>query len=147
MPGPAPKQQRRRRNTPERGEWVELEPRKGPTPKCPVKLDAAQRAEWKRLWHTPMASMWQDEDVPVLARIMTLRAFLQTNLDKGLLSELRQLEDRFGLTPKGRRDLRWLIPSTEPADPRTKREPKVEDEVARRRREREEKLAEAASDQ
>jgi hypothetical protein len=142
MPGPPPKQQRRRRNLPERGEWVELEPRKGPTPKCPVPLDRSQAAQWRELWKSPMASMWQKEDVPGLARVLVLRPLVLQTFDTKLMSELRQLEDRFGLTPKGRRDLRWLIPDTEPVDPRSRRDGEdPEDEVSRRRAEREQRLA------
>lgn len=138
MPGPAPKpkDQRINRVKPSRGEWVELERRTEPAPESPLADEFAD--DWASLWSSPMATMWQDEDVAVVARVLMLRVAAIEALDTKLMSELRQLEDRLGLNPKGRRDLRWIIPDTEPADPRVG---KVGDEVSRRRQEREARLA------
>lgn len=53
-----------------------------------------------------------------------------------LMREARELDNRFGLTPKGLADLRWTIKATEAAP-----EPDVgqEDEVGKRRKERRER--------
>ena len=117
MPGPAPKSkdERRRRNKPVH-EWVVLsETYEGDIPKLPgpktgksAKWDSETREWWETIWRTPMATQWNEGDVPALIELAMLRqAFMDG--DMSVRSELRQRSDRFGLTPKGRRDLRWVI--------------------------------------
>jgi hypothetical protein len=68
-----------------------------------------------------MALMWSDFDVPQLERLLVLTARSWDGATAAGLSEVRQLEDRFGLSPVARRKLYWRIegvdlPSTEAAD-------------------------------
>jgi hypothetical protein len=65
---------------------------------------------WETVWASPMAAVWLEADVPALARL----AGLVDRLHRGdsssrLLSEIRALEDRFGLSPLARRRLQWEI--------------------------------------
>jgi len=57
-----------------------------------------------------MATTWIEADVPALRRL----AELVEKVNRGevtamLLSEIRQLEDRFGLSPLARRRLEWEL--------------------------------------
>lgn len=117
MPGPAPKskEERRRRNPPVH-EWVVLsESYDGPIPPLPgpktgknARWEKPTREWWETIWRTPMATQWNEGDVPGLIELAILRqAFMEG--DMSVRSEVRQRADRFGLTPKGRRDLRWVI--------------------------------------
>ena len=65
---------------------------------------------WRRVWRSPMASQYLEVDVEALTRLAMM---LDTvNRDEGgsrLLSEVRALEDRFGLSPAARRRLQWDV--------------------------------------
>jgi hypothetical protein len=68
-----------------------------------------------------MALMWSEWDAPQLERLLVLTAGSWLGATGAMLSEIRQLEDRFGLSPQARRKLYWRIegvdlPSTEAAD-------------------------------
>jgi hypothetical protein len=68
-----------------------------------------------------MALMWSEYDAPQLERLLVLTAESWEGASAAGLSEIRQLEDRFGLNPVARRKLYWRIegvdlPSTEAAD-------------------------------
>lgn len=113
MPGPTPKSkdERRRRNPPVH-EWVVLgAPFEGDIPELPrpkKNWKPLTRLWWETIWRSPMATQWNPGDVPGLVELAFLRqAFMEG--DMSLKSEVRQRADRFGLTPKGRRDLRWVI--------------------------------------
>lgn len=111
MPGPVPKpkDERRRRNAPVH-EWVILsEPRRGRAPALEGRNWTDQTKDWwKAIWKTPMATQWQKGDIPSLMDLARIKQAFW-NGEYKLASEIRQREDRFGLTPKGRRDLRWII--------------------------------------
>jgi len=105
--GPAPKlaSQRRRYNQPARGEWVDLE-----LPDEPVlgPYDPETMTIHRNLWEAwrvcGPATQWGDEDVEMayaLAREWAERTFADRD---------RQM-DKLGLTPKGKRDLRWRTPN------------------------------------
>lgn len=105
--GPAPKspEQRRRYNQPARGEWVDLEPLTEPI--LPEEND-----EWsarvKRLWRA-----WRDDPVTSQYGAADLAAVWDLAEEFVGLSENTQTGrmDRLGLTPKGKRDLRWRTPN------------------------------------
>lgn len=70
-----------------------------------------------------MATQWQEADVPGLVRLARLVDTVNRtdgqkswtgSQQSNLLSEIRQLEDRFGLSPKARQSLRWEIAPAEP---------------------------------
>lgn len=108
--GPAPKDasQRRRRNEPARGEWVDLEPLS--TPVLPELPDG----EWSPItvmtwaaWRCdPVTAQWSPSDVAYA--LDTIRLYEQMTASSA--NEVRIRMDGLGLTPKGKRDLRWRIP-------------------------------------
>lgn len=117
---PKPAGQARNRNKPTHAE-VYLPPG-GRGGRVPTPMGATLKPEavklWRRLWKTPEASQWGDADVPALTRYVSLAIAPDLWLEKGVLGELRQLEDRFGLNPYGRRVSKWVIddePATEDA--------------------------------
>jgi hypothetical protein len=86
---------------PARGEWVDLEPLAKPT------LPIARR-NWsprvKRLWNAwrqdPVTSQYTTADVAAARELADI-------FEELLPSEQRLRMDGLGLTPKGKRDLRW----------------------------------------
>lgn len=128
-PGPAPKDpsKRRNRSAPLRGEWVDL-----PELAKPI-LPELPEGEWsertKNAWQ-----MWREDPATgqltkagiaaAIDAIYLYEEFVQG--ETKLAAELRLRMDGLGLTPKGKRDLRW----------RTKQDAKVEElNQAKRKRE------------
>jgi hypothetical protein len=75
---------------------------------------------WRSLWRLPQAAAWDDLQLHrTVARYV--RALVQAEHPQAgtpLLSEVRQLEDRLGLTPMAMLRLRWEIAPDEVADQR-----------------------------
>lgn len=117
-PQPKPPGQRRRRNAGQ-SQWRELpaEGREGDVPKFPAghKLSKFQQSYWETIWRSPMAVAFVDADVPALVRLTLLVGGAMSGDDKAA-AEARQLEDRFGLSPKSRRALQWEIKQAEKDD-------------------------------
>lgn len=140
-PQPKPPGQRRRRNAGQ-SQWQELpaEGRKGevPEPRTDRRLGSVAKRYWDELWSSPMAVTFIDADIQPLTRLVVLvddRARAETG--EGLLEivegnfdgdvrvivgqfsgdgEIRQLEDRYGISPKARRALQWEIRQGEVVD-------------------------------
>jgi len=94
------------------------EGRDGDAPACPESWSDETRDWWEIIWRSPMATIWLESDVPALIRLGNLLELpKQTAL---IIGEIRQIEDRFGLSPKSRRMLQWLI---EPPDESEGEEP------------------------
>lgn len=98
----------------------------GGVPDAPAGLLKATREWWVRLWRAPLAATYEASDVPALARLASLhdeRTRCMQVARKGRLTigsqgqavinplykhvsvldaEIRQLEDRFGLSPMAR---------------------------------------------
>jgi hypothetical protein len=109
--GPAPKPQRFRRNTPERGEW-QPSPDGGwqhELPETPNDLSPAAEAMWSHWFTAWRAGHWTEDDVPMLRFVIRLYDRVLRG-DTKLLGELRQWCDAFGITPKGQQDRRWSRP-------------------------------------
>ncbi len=110
--GPPPKLRRRRSAAPAGGEWI-LVPstgRRGPVPRLrkSLRLSSATHEWWKEIWHSPVARMWDPSMVPALEELAILRdRFMDGKLS--LANEIRLRSDSFGLTVKGREQLRWMI--------------------------------------
>lgn len=127
-PAPKPDAERRRQNAPTFG-WVMLPKagRKGPTPKLPGvrKWSPTTRAAWTGLWKSPQATMWDPS-----GRTLWRWAVLHEELIVGdraassISSEMRQIEDRHGLSPKALLDLRWRIGDQGDGDDKPKEAPK-----------------------
>src|SRR3954453_5380673 len=80
------------------------------TPETPDGLGPAGSWYWDFLMDSPLASQYLDVDVPALVRLVRLvdplDALAPGARGTGTLSmEIRQLEDRVGLSPKARRSL------------------------------------------
>jgi len=57
-----------------------------------------------------MSQVWLDADVPALIRLARLTDQVNRGEYAGVvLAEIRQLEDRFGLSPLARRRLAWEL--------------------------------------
>jgi hypothetical protein len=122
--GPAPKaaDQRRRSNAPTAGEWTELQAdgrRKVPTLPARGKGRGAwsprTRAAWKSWWRDPVSGMWGEADADLVLHLADLYEEWVREPKAALASEVRQVRDSLGLTPKGRQDRRWRI--TKPRGP------------------------------
>lgn len=114
-PGPLPKadQDRRRRNAPT-FERVELPAsgRRGRPPKirsARTVFTSVVEEWWRDLWASPMATQFLPADIHTLSRLAELKDDYAVEPNVKLLTEIKQLEDRYGLNPKSRRELRWAI--------------------------------------
>jgi hypothetical protein len=57
-----------------------------------------------------MAAVWLEADVPALVRLAALVDLADSgDMAPQVLAEIRQLEDRFGLSPLARRRLQWEL--------------------------------------
>ena len=74
------------------------------------RLLKSTREWWETVWTSPMASVYLPADVPALARLARLvDAEARGDVNGVGLSEIRRLEDAFGLSPMARRRLQWEI--------------------------------------
>ena len=117
-PLPKPPGQRVRRNK-EQKEWKQL-PAGGSgltAPKLPTKKPTwlkSTRDKWKRLWASPMATTFTEADRIALERMALLwDEISRGNTGGGRLNAVQNLEDRFGISPKSRRQLQWEIKQAE----------------------------------
>lgn len=117
MPGPPPKpdSQRVRRSAPLSGSVTKLpsEGRTDPAPEWPLSCD--EPAVWADLWSTPQAVAWARLGwTRVVARYCSVLALAEAaDPNAAMLGEVRQLEDRLGLSPMAMLRLRWEIVSDE----------------------------------
>lgn len=127
--GPLPKDssQRRRRNADGLSGSAQRLPasgREGEPPPWPLPAPSgsaqAQREleQWARLWRTPQAVAWELIGcVDVVARYARLLVEAErVSAKAAILGEVRQLEDRLGLTPVAMARLRWTIADQGPAE-------------------------------
>lgn len=127
MPGPPPKHpsERRRRNLPPPLTQLPAEGRKGDAPEWPLTAGTqAERRVWAELWATPQAVMWErlgwTRTVARYCRFL-VRAE-KKDAATGLLAEVRQLEDRLGLTSMAMKRLQWEIVADEMAELRDEKD-------------------------
>lgn len=119
MPGPPPNPNARRRNVGPGFVKLPSSGRKAPPPELPATLPGTRRkwrAEtlewWEAVWRSPMAVEFLESDYHGLLRLAVLR----DRDTRGMLlakehAEIRQLEDRFGLSPLARLKNRWVVVS------------------------------------
>jgi hypothetical protein len=112
-PPPKPAAQRRRRNrapAPVKLPVEKTAEKKTPTLPGAKRYSKTTRDWWATVWGSPMATVWLEADVPALVRLATLIELLeQGEATAMVLAEIRQLEDRFGLSPMARRRLQWEV--------------------------------------
>jgi hypothetical protein len=110
--GPAPSSDRRRANTPERGEWKTPSGvgwQYGKPPKAPAGLRRESQFAWRIWMRSWFAAFWTPEDIPGLRVVILLYDQVQRG-DHHRASELRLQMDTYGITPKGQQDRRWKPP-------------------------------------
>ncbi len=124
--GPPPKHpsQRRRTNATIALTQLPAEGRHGHPPDWPLpRPNAAERAVWEELWTTPQSVQWEKLGwTRAVARYCrSLVEAEKRDAAASLLGEVRQMEDRLGLTPMSMLRLRWEISPSEtvetPQDP------------------------------
>lgn len=123
--GPAPKPNRRRRNKPERGDWVELQPLERPVlPELPKlqgeEWNPVSVATWEAWRASPVSGVWGPEDIAFALDTI----LLHNRMTPSNANEVRLRMDALGLTPKGKRDLRWRLPG-DPASEKQDELPKL----------------------
>ena len=122
--GPKPKESRRRRNTPVRGEWTAADGgwQHDPVP-APDGLLEPSRTAWETWMKAWFAAHWTPDDLPGLRQVIRL----YDQVERGEFqraSELRLSMDTYGITPKGQQDRRWTRPAVEedtPSQPQRQR--------------------------
>ena len=134
MPGPAPDPNPRRRNPRPDAVLLPAKGYAGDIPPWPLGRQSKTETEaWAVLWRTPQAAAWAKMQLSrTVARYV--RALVKAERPGAaafLLSEVRQLEDRLGLTPMAMLRLRWEIAPDEVADQR--QQPSVASSDRRRR--------------
>lgn len=116
--GPAPKapEQRRRRNEPTAGEWITIpldrRPKAPPMPargKGRGQWSPRTRRAWKAWWADPVSSQWSDADRDLVEHLADVYEAWGRDPMPTAASEIRQLRDSLGLSPKGRQDRRWRL--------------------------------------
>lgn len=87
--------------------------RTGPIPKWP--LPGKAPAAWADLWRLPQAQAWEELHLTRVVARYTAKLVIAEDDDCGpsILSEVRQLEDRLGLSAMSMLRLRWAIGGTE----------------------------------
>lgn len=138
--GPAPKAERRRRNAPVRGDWQSSPGvgwQHGPIPPAPDGVHADTIAAWEVWMRSWFASHWTPDDLPGLQHVASLHSqvraafhepFIESDGPRGEpvlvrrpcpATELRQMLDNYGITPKGQQDRRWTRPEAAAEAPAT----------------------------
>jgi hypothetical protein len=132
-PGPAPKdaRARRRRNAPAGGEWVDLHPLEKPILEELGDDEWSDRARgtWEAWREDPATSQWLPADIAFASDTLTLVELNEREPTTSLAAEIRLRLDALGLTPRGRRNLRWRMaaaevvehPTAQRSDPRHRR--------------------------
>lgn len=62
---------------------------------------------WNWAWRLNIATQWTEADLGTVTRRAELQDQWAATKDKALLGEMRQIEDRLGLNPRARAQLRW----------------------------------------
>ena len=122
MPGPAPSPNPRRRNV--RPNTVQLPARgyEGAIPDWPLSRPLkVEKEAWGWVWRLPQAAAWAQLNVTrTVARYVRALVVAESRDTTAFqLSEVRQLEDRLGLTPMAMLRLRWEVVRDEVGEART----------------------------
>jgi len=122
-PDPKPAALRRRRAAPSRGEWLPLPPlAREVLPPLPARAKGTgrwsprTRALWTSLRRDPATAAYGPAEVAYAVDL----AYVFELYVRGrwtLAGEVRLRMDGLGLTPKGKRDLRWRSPTEAAAQP------------------------------
>lgn len=121
--------QRRRRNAEPTRTKLPAAGRKGQAPAWPLVHNAtsSERKVWNEIWKTPQSVAWERLGwTRVVARYVRLVLPVESGTaTTAEASEVRQLEDRLGLTPMSMLRLQWEIGLDEVAEVREARRESV----------------------
>lgn len=110
MGGPLPTGEAVRRNKPTiPTTQLPASGRKDSAPSCPYDLGPLGRKWWTWAWLTPQAAGWSDGDAYFVARRAAMEDLEPEETATALRREMREMDDRLGLSPKGLAALRWKI--------------------------------------
>lgn len=119
--GPAPKANRQRRAEPTRGDWVDLAPlARAILPSLPKRQkgtgtwSSRTKTAWAAWRKDAVTAQYSFADIQAAVDLAFLYEDWVREPSVGLANEIRQRQDRLGLNPKGKRDLRWRV--SEPAE-------------------------------
>jgi hypothetical protein len=103
------------------------EGRKGAPPQWPLsRAKVAERELWVQLWATPQAAQWERLGVSAARTVARYARLLVAAEKPGALasvqSEVRQMEDRLGLTPMAMLRLQWEVVSDELSEARAEQQ-------------------------
>ena len=124
MPGPAPKLNPVRRNARTGPLMLPAEGRTGEPPKWPLTDQSeAEMDAWADLWASPQAVAWEKMGwTRLVARFCRLLVAAESpEASIALLAEVRQLEDRLGLSPMSMRRLLWQVSTDEVGEKRVEK--------------------------
>ena len=80
------------------------------------RADGPEREAWRELWASPVSVLWTSDDVPAVVRLIRLRARIDAegvmSCPVSLFSQVGQLEDRFALNPRARRQAGIVVVAT-----------------------------------
>lgn len=109
MPGPPPSSNARRRNPRPDARLLPAEGREAPAPKWPLTGRAPKL--WAGLWELPQAVAWEELHLErIVARYaQKLRLSESPTAPASMCAEVRQLEDRLGLSAMAMLRLRWEV--------------------------------------
>jgi hypothetical protein len=112
MPGPAPKENRRRANEPASGEWRSAPGvgwLHGDVPDPPDGLLEPSRVAWETWFGAWFASFWSPADLPGLRQL--IRLYDQVEREEfQRAAELRLQMTAYGITPEGQQKRHWKPP-------------------------------------
>lgn len=138
--GPAPQEVRRRRNEPARGEWSDLAPlekrvlpkhlptappliirhKDGPSELLEGHWSERTLAAWEAWARDPATGQYGPAEVAAAVELAYVMEDFVRAGTRGA-NEVRLRMDGLGLTPKGKRDLRWRASTEPPEDVRPTR--------------------------
>lgn len=125
---------RRNKAAPIRGEWQAVPGtgwQHGPIPDVPDGVHADTARAWNVWMRSWFAAHWTPDDLPGLEHLAALHSevrlafhepFIETENPRGgvalvrrpsPVTELRQMLDNYGVTPKGQQDRRWTPPAAD----------------------------------
>ena len=129
---PKPQNERRNKSKPQRGDWQELTAPLSKPPALPTRgkgrgvWSARTKRAWRAWWTDPVSGQWSPSDIELAEHLADCMEEWVREPIAGRASEIRQLRDVLGLTPKGRQDRRWKIAEPEVIDLDSRRPSAVE---------------------
>lgn len=115
-PPPKPAAERVNRAEPKRGDFTTIYPPTGKVRNLPARgkgrghWSPRTRRAWKAWWSDPASTQWTSGDVELVEHLADVfEEWVRDPGTAGRATEVRQLRDVLGLTPKGRQDRRWLV--------------------------------------